>query len=317
MPAPLLLVTSLGPDEEAKWRAALAAAMPDEVIATDLGIDSERAEIRRAVEIAIVANPSPGSIRDLPRLQWVQSLWAGVDAVLADATVPDVPLVRLVDPSLARAMAEAVAAAVLYLHRDLPFYAAQQRRGEWRPHAVRSADRRRITILGMGEMGRASAAVLKAIGFPVQGWNRSGAECDGFPVRSGLEGLRTALAETDILVNLLPLTPTTRGLLNRDVFQRLPPGAGFVNYGRGAHVIDADLLEALGTGAIGHAVLDVFETEPLPENHRFWTTPGVTILPHVAAPTNLVSAAEIVAATVRTYRLTGCIPRGVSRDRGY
>lgn len=313
MPTPLLLETSLGPDQEAEWRAALAAAMPDEAIVTG----GDHADIRRDVEIAIVANPAPGSLRDLPRLRWVQSLWAGVDTLLGDATVPDVPVVRLVDPSLARAMAEAVAAAVLYLHRDLPLYAAQQRHGEWRPHAVRPADRRRVTILGMGEMGRAAATLLRTIGFTVKGWSRSGTQCESITVASGPQGFWTALADTDILVNLLPLTPTTRGLLNRDVFQRLPPGAGLVNFGRGAHVVETDLMEALASGSIGHAVLDVFENEPLPIDHQLWTNPGVTILPHVAAPTDLSSAAAIVAATVRAYRKTGRTPAGVNRDRGY
>ncbi|KQO66080.1 glyoxylate/hydroxypyruvate reductase A [Methylobacterium sp. Leaf87] len=313
MPTPLLLETSLGPDEEAEWLAALTVAMPDEAIITG----GDDAAIRRNAEIAIVANPRPGSLQDLPRLRWVQSLWAGVDALLGDATVPDVPVVRLVDPSLAGAMAEAVAAAVLYLHRDLHLYASQQRRREWRPHPVRSADHRRVTILGMGEMGRASAALLRTIGFPVSGWSRSGADCKGVTVHSGREGLWSALAQADILVNLLPLTPTTRGVLNRDVFGRLPRGAGLVNYGRGAHVVEADLLEALTMGLVGHAVLDVFENEPLPVDHRLWATHGVTILPHVAAPTSRSSAADIVAGAVRTYRLTGYIPQGVDRTRGY
>jgi glyoxylate/hydroxypyruvate reductase A len=312
MPAPLLLVTSLDPEDEAAWREALATAMPRESVATL----ADPQAMGRA-EIAIVANPPPGALAGLPKLAWIHSLWAGVDRLLLDATLPPVPVIRLVDPALARAMAEAVAAAVLHLHRDVPRYAAQQRRGEWRQHDVRPAQERSVTILGMGEMGRASARLLRAIGFPVRGWSRSGAGPDGIPVLSGTEGLARALGSADILVNLLPLTAETRGILDQAAFARLPYGAGIVNFGRGAHVVETDLIAALDSGAIGHAILDVFETEPLPTGHPFWSHPNVTLLPHVAAPTSRPSAAAIVAQAVRSYRETGLIPAGVERTRGY
>jgi glyoxylate/hydroxypyruvate reductase len=298
--APLLLVTSLEPDDEVAWRDALAQAMPDETLA-----------------LPAVANPPPGALADLPNLAWVHSLWAGVDRLLLDATLPDVPVVRLVDPALSRAMAEAVATAVLHLHRDLPLYANQQRQGLWRRHDVRPTDRRTVTLLGLGEMGRASAALLRAIGFTVQGWSRSGAALDGVWAFAGADGLARALAETDILVNLLPLTADTRGILDRNLFACLPRGAGLVNFGRGAHVVEDGLIAALDAGAIGHAILDVFEVEPLPPGHRLWSHPGITILPHVAAPTSRSSAAAIVAAAVRAYRETGRIPTGVDRMQGY
>lgn len=317
MPSPILLVTSLEPAEEAAWRAALVEAMPGETLlgATESGhVESGAAP---SAEIAIVANPPPGALAGLPALRWVHSLWAGVDRLVLDDTLPPVPVVRLVDPALAGAMAEAVATAVLHLHRDLPRYAEQQRQGLWRQHAVRPARERRVTLLGMGEMGSAAAKLLQAIGFTVQGWSRSGTARDGVPVLSGPEGWARALACTDILVNLLPLTVETRGLLDRAAFARLPLGAALVNYGRGAHVVEGDLIEALDAGVLSHAILDVFETEPLPRGHRLWLHPGVTILPHVAAPTTLASAAAIVAAAVRAFRETGRVPAGIDRARGY
>lgn len=312
MPSPILLVTSLDTAEEAAWHAALRQAMPGETLAS-----LAEPEAAARAEIAIVANPPPGALVGLPALRWVHSLWAGVDRLLLDDTLPPVPVLRLVDPALAEAMAEAVAAAVLHLHRDFPRYADQQRRSLWRQHAVRPARERRVTLLGMGEMGRASADLLRAIGFTVQGWSRSGAARDGVAVLSGPEGWARALAGADILVNLLPLTAETRGILNGGAFAQLPRGAALVNFGRGAHVVEADLIAALDAGALGHAILDVFEVEPLIEGHRFWSHPGVTILPHVAAPTNRSSAAAIVARAVREFRETGMVPPGIDRVRGY
>lgn len=310
--SPLLLVTSLEPAEETAWREALGLAMPDERLVS--GDDPDAA---RDAEVAIVANPPAGALAGLPKLRWAQSLWAGVDRLLLDPTLPPVPVRRLVDPALAGAMAEAVAAAVLYLHRDFPRYADQQRRGVWRQHDVRPARERTVTLLGLGEMGRASAAALRGLGFTVQGWSRSGAPCADLRVFSGRDGLDRAVERTDILVNLLPLTAETRGLLDRDLFARLPRGASLVNVGRGAHVVEDDLIAALDAGILGHAVLDVFTREPLPPDHRLWSHPGLTLLPHVAAPTSRDSASALVAAAIRAFRETGLVPTGVDRARGY
>ena len=308
----ILLATSLPATEAEAWRGHLAALLPGERLATAV-TGAERAE----VEIAVVANPPPGALRDLPRLRLVHSLWAGVEGLLADPTMPDVPLARLVDPALARSMAEAVAAAVLYLHRELPHYVAQQRRREWRPRPVLPAAERIVAILGLGEMGRAAAKMLHGLGFPVRGWSRSGAELPGVAIFAGADGLAAALDGAAILVNLLPLTPATRGVLDAAAFRRLAPGAGVVNFGRGGHLVEADLLAALQTGQIGHAVLDVFATEPLPAAHPFWTHPGVTVLPHVAAPTTMATAAALVAGAIRLFRATGQLPPAVDRGRGY
>lgn len=309
---PLLLVTSLSRAEEAAWCEVLSRTMPDECI-----VATEGCEERASVELAIVANPSPGALRDLPGLRWVQSLWAGVDGLAGDPTLPDVPIARLVDPMLARSMAETAAAVVLGLHRDLDVYAAQQGRKVWRQHPPRLARDRRVAVLGLGEMGRASAALLARIGFDVRGWSRSGACLDGVQVHAGGEGLVAALGGAEILLNLLPLTAETRGILGAASFAHLAPGACVVNFGRGGHLVEADLLDALAAGRLRHAVLDVFDREPLPAGHPFWRHPGVTVLPHVAACTNHDSAAAIVAAAVADYRRTGRVPEGFDRRRGY
>ena len=309
---PLLLATSLSPAEEAGWCEVLSRAMPDERI-----VAAEACGERASVELAIVANPPPGALRDLPGLRWVQSLWAGVDGLAGDPTLPDVPVARLVDPALARAMAETAAAVVLGLHRDLDVYAAQQGRKAWRQHPPCPSGDRRVAVLGLGEMGRASAALLAWIGFDVRGWSRSGAWLDGVQVHAGEEGLVAALGGAEILLNLLPLTAETRGILGGASFGHLAPGACVVNFGRGGHLVEPDLLEALAAGRLRHAVLDVFDQEPLPADHPFWLHPNVTVLPHVAACTNRASAAAIVAAAVADYRRTGRVPEGFDRRRGY
>ncbi len=310
--APILLATSLNEAEEASWLATLSAAMPDEKILL-------RPEIAdpSVVEIAIVANPSPGSLSGLTGLKWVHSLWAGVEKLLADETLPPVPLVRLVDPMLARAMAEAVAAAVLFLHRDFPVYTRQQREANWQPHDIRFAHQRSVTVLGLGEMGHASVGLLAALGFDLRGWSRTERRMQGVRTFHGTEGFQAAIKDADILVNLLPLTSETRGILNSKTFLHLAKGAGLINFGRGAHLVEADMMAALQSGQLSHAVLDVFETEPLPANHPFWARADITILPHISAPTSLKSAAAIVAKAVGEFRATSQLPKGIDRGRGY
>ena len=308
----LLLVGDLRPDEMAAWHATLTREMPDEVV--HLATEPFAGD---TVEIAILANPPPGSLRGLSGLRWMHGLWAGVDRLLQDETLPDVPLVRLVDPAMAQAMAEAVAAAVLFIHRDLPVYAAQQRRREWRQHPAPLAGARTVCVLGLGEMGQAAAAHLVALGFAVRGWSRTRRDLPGVQGFAGADGFTAALDGADILVNLLPLTTDTAGILNRAAFAQLAPGAALVNFGRGRHLDEADLLAALDEGRLSHAVLDVFAVEPLPAAHPFWQHPGVTVLPHVAAPTGRDTAAALVAAAVRRYRETGQPPAGLDRGRGY
>jgi glyoxylate/hydroxypyruvate reductase A len=239
-------------------------------------------------------------------LRLIQSLWAGVDRLMADPTLPPgVPVARMVDPAMAAAMAETALWAVLSLHRDFFDYQRQQRDGIWHPHAQRRADGVHVLVLGQGEMGRGAAARIAQQGYPVQGWRR-----DGTP-------LAPRLAQADIVINLLPLTLQTHGLLNAEFFAALPPEASVVNLARGAHVVDADLLAALDSGRLRHAVLDVFHTEPLPASHPYWQHPRVTVLPHVAAATDPRSAAAVVAANLRAVHDGLPLQHLVRRGRGY
>jgi glyoxylate/hydroxypyruvate reductase A len=298
----LLLCGELGAAELARWRQALAAALPE---ARWLDVAGARAQ-PDAVQAAVVANPPPGSLQGLPRLCLIQSLWAGVDRLLADATLPaGVPVARMVDPAMNAAMAETALWAVLSLHRGFFEYARRQREARWQVHAQRRANEVNVLVLGEGQMGRAAAARLVQQAYTVMGWRRDGAP------------LPPLLSRAHIVVNLLPLTPDTHGLLDAAFFAALPPGASLVNLARGAHVVDADLLAALASGRLRHAVLDVFHTEPLPPEHPFWQHPDITVLPHAAALTDPRSAADVAAANLRAALAGQPVAHLVDRTRGY
>lgn len=301
-PLTVLLAGRFEPAEREAWWQALQAAAP--------GCRWQREDEPfdpAAIDAAVVANPEPGLLARLPRLRLIQSLWAGVDKLLADATLPAaVPLARMVDPAMSAAMAETALWAVLALHRRFFDYQAQQGARAWHQLRQRRADEVTVCVLGAGAMGAAVAARLAGQGYRVSTWRAR----DGVP-------LAAALREAEIVINLLPLTPSTRGLLDARAFATMPRGASLVNLARGAHVADADLLAALDGGQLQRAVLDVFASEPLPAEHPFWRHPKVTVLPHVAALTDERSAAAVVAANLRALALGGPLAHLVDRLRGY
>jgi glyoxylate/hydroxypyruvate reductase A len=298
----VLLTGRFDAGEREAWAAELARQLPGVQWLDDAAADAAPA----GVTAAVVANPAPGRLARLPDLRLIQSLWAGVDKLLADATLPaQVPIARMVDPAMNAAMAETALWAVLALHRGFFAYQAQQRQGLWRPLPQRRADEVPVLVLGRGQMGGTAAARIAAMGYPVQTWGRS----DG--------ALVPRLAGAQVVVNLLPLTPETRGLIDARFLAALPSGAALVNLARGAHMVDADLLAALDSGHLAHAVLDVFHTEPLPAGHPFWQHPCVTVLPHAAAATDERSAAAVVAANLRALMAGAPIAHLVDRSRGY
>ncbi len=302
--------------EWAAWWPELQASLPGERLVRDR--TSVPDVVDEDIDVALVANPPADALRGLTGLRLVQSLWAGVDGLLADASLPaDVPLARMVDPLMNEAMAQTALWAVLALHRGLFCYAAQQQRAQWRPQPQRRADEVKVAVLGLGQMGRATAQRLAANGYRVTGWSTHAKVLDGITTHAGPAALAQVLAAAQIVVNLLPLTAATRGLLNRQTLALMPCGAGLVNLARGAQVVEADLLEALDSGHLGHAVLDVFHTEPLPTDHPFWRHPQISVLPHIAAQTDPRSAARIAAANVRALREGRPLESVVDRARGY
>jgi glyoxylate/hydroxypyruvate reductase A len=252
-----------------------------------------------------------------PNLELLFSVGAGVDQFDLARLPPEIPLIRMIDPGIMESMIEYATMAVLALHRDLVHFIAQQRAQVWQEIQIVSAAQRRVGIMGLGRLGQAVLEQLKPFGFPLAGWNRSPREIAGVRCYAGAESLREFLAQTDILVCLLPLTVETRGILNRDLFEQLPRGARLVNVGRGGHLVEADLLDALARGVLSAAVLDVTEPEPPPAGHPFWSHPRILLTPHNASMTAPETAVEFVLDTIGRHQRGEALPGLVDRTRGY
>jgi len=252
-----------------------------------------------------------------PNLELVFSVGAGVDQFDATKLPAHIPLVRMLEPGIAETMVEYVTMAILGLHRDLLHFIAQQREQVWREIRITPAKRRRVGVMGLGQLGQAVLDRLKAFGFPLLGWNRSPREIEGVTCYAGAGSLPDFLSQTDILVCLLPLTDETRCILNADLFARLPRGASLVNVGRGAHLVEADFLAALDSGALAGAVLDVAEPEPLSAGHPFWSHPRILLTPHNASMTTPDTAVDFVLDVIARHRRGEELPGLVDRSRGY
>ena len=304
-----------GRAEQQRWLQALRQALPGEDWVLQAPADPAQAA---AIEIAVVANPPPGSLQGLPRLALIQSLWAGVDRLLQDLTLPaGIPLCRMVDPAMNEAMVQTALWATLALHRGFFQCQQQQRAAQWRqPPQLRAAEWQ-VLVLGQGELGGRVARSLAGLGYAVSGWSRRPRAHEGVRSLHGEDGLARGLAAADTVINLLPLTDETRGFFDTKRLGAFKPGAGLINLARGAHVDEQALLAALDAGRIGHAVLDVFQQEPLPVSHAFWPHPQVTVLPHTAAQTDPRSAAGVVAANVKALRSGARLQHRVERSQGY
>ncbi|GBQ94607.1 2-hydroxyacid dehydrogenase [Asaia lannensis] len=272
---------------------------------------------RRAACMAVVANPDPADLARLPMLEWVQSLWAGVERLVEEMPDKAVRIVRMTDPQLALTMSEAVLAWTLYLHRDMPRYRDQQNRKCWQQHKLVLPQDRPVGILGMGNLGRAAARKLMENGFPVTGWRRTPCAAVDMPMTYGPSGLEALLRDNAIIIVLLPLTPQTRNLLDDWRFGQMREGASLINFARGPIVDQAALGRALDRGQLSHAVLDVFEHEPLPEDDWLWSHPKVTVLPHITAPTQTGTASDLAARNIQDFYDRGVMPDPVSREIGY
>ena len=309
----VVTVAFLDAEEAEPWREALARRISDLDFRVwpKLG---DAAEIR----YALTFRPPPGAFRKLTGLRAVLALGAGVEAILACSDLPeDVPIVKLADKALVREMTDYVLMNVLRHHRDAPAYARQQAQKIWRRLPYRPPAARRVGVMGLGNLGAAAARALAAREFDVAGWSRSGKEINGVEAFAGLAALDDFLARTDILVVLLPLTEETGGLLDAARLARLPRGASVINAGRGAVIVEPDLLAALDAGALSHASLDVFAEEPLPENHPFWDHARVTITPHTASVTDREAASDYFAEIIAADRAGRRPPNLVERRRGY
>lgn len=266
--------------------------------------------------------PPAGLLASLPNLRAVFSLGAGVDHLLSDNTLPQVPIVRIVDDDLTRRMTEYVVLHTLLHQRRFKHYHANQRARIWRDEPDPAASEVRVGIMGMGVLGQAAAAALRPLGFQLAGWSRTQKNVIGLAAYSGSNGLDPFLARTDILVCLMPLTEDTRGILKYSLFQRLARdgalgGPVLINAGRGALQVEDDILRALDDDTLVGASLDVFQQEPLPKGSAFWTHPKVFVTPHNAAQSNPRALADYVLKQI--VRLERGLPleNVVDRTRGY
>jgi len=303
----------LSPDDPAElWRDELRARMPE----LDVQIWPEIAD-PAAIEVALVWRAPPGELARYPNLKAILSLGAGIEGLVADPTLPDLPIARMVDPSLTRTMSEYVLTAVLRHHREFDRFEREQRAHNWAYSFPPQAAERQIGVMGLGELGAQAARELARHGFPVAGWSRTPKAIAGVTSYAGRSELHAFLHRCDMLVCLLPLTAETRGILDAETFGGLAHGAFVINAARGAHLVEADLLAALDSGHLAGATLDVFHSEPLPPDSPLWRHPKVLITPHVASYCSPATAADGVVDNVRRALAGQPLRHQIDRARGY
>ncbi|MDI5936104.1 2-hydroxyacid dehydrogenase [Halomonas kalidii] len=300
------------PVRGARWAELFAARAPeiDFHIWPSIG-DPEQVRYLAAWQ------PPENIAETFPNLELVFSVGAGVDQFDLSRIPEHIPVVRMIESGLVAGMVEYATLAVLAAHRDWLTYANQQRERIWKPLPVRTANTRRVGVLGMGTLGKAVLVKLRDFGFQCAGWSRSGQSLPGIECFAGEQDLGDFLARTEILVCLLPLTDETRGILSQQLFRQLPQGAVMINLGRGDHLVEADLLDALDRHHLSAAILDVCSVEPLPQEHPFWTHPKVMLTPHIASMTQPDTSAEAVLDNLRRHREGLPLVGLVDRARGY
>ncbi|MGN7771673.1 2-hydroxyacid dehydrogenase [Phyllobacterium sp. 22552] len=294
----LLAVTGWDPEV---WQSEFAKSAP----ARKLVLDSEAD--KNDVRYALVWKQRPGSLMNLPKLEVIFSLGAGVDHVFHDTQIPDVPIVRIVSPDLTMRMSEYVVWQVLDHHRLGLRYREQQKQRVWHEDRRQPAAHEvNVGILGLGVLGRDAAQKLRTLGFRVSGWSRRLQTIEGVTTHYGKDGLKDFLKDVDILVCLLPLTPDTKNILSMNIFAQLKPegplGAPvLINAGRGGLQNEADILAALDRGMLSAVTLDVFNKEPLPKDSPLWTHPQVIVTPHAAASSSPQALVPEIVAQIESY----------------
>lgn len=300
-------------DNPEDWSRELRKRMPELEIVIGPGVEKTD-----DVDVAIAWWPPHGELARYPNLKAVLGLGAGVDQLLEDPDFPrHLPLTRLIDPKLTQSMTSYVLTAVLRHHRDFDAFERLQRRRRWSYRLPADPERRRVGVMGLGELGGAAVRALSILGLRMRGWSRTEKDIDGVETFHGMRQLSRFLAGTDILVVLLPLTRATRGLLDSRRLGQLPEGATVINSARGPILVEADLLAALDSGHIAGATLDVFHIEPLPRDHPFWRHPRILITPHVASYCDPHSSAGQMVENMRRLQNGRPLLNRVAITQGY
>ena len=293
------------------WRALFAEQAPDIQWRAWPNLGNPE-EIRY-----LAAWQAPDDLSLLPNLEVLFALSAGVDQLDLARLPPDLPVVRLLDPGITRGMCEYASFAVLSLHRDMLRYRQQQLARCWQAHLLQPAAQRRVGVMGLGQQAQQILATLRPLGFALSGWARSAHRIDGVQCFAGNQQLPAFLSQCDILLCVLPLTEQTQGILDRELFRQLPRGAALINMGRGGHLVEQDLLDALASGQLSGAVLDVLQQEPAPAEHPFWDHPQILLTPHIAAMTQPQSAFAVLLDNIRRHQRGEPMLGQIDRTQGY
>lgn len=315
----LLVINGVGDNwAPESWLSRFSQRLPGRRIV----IANEQDAVVEGFRYAAAWKPTPGFLARCTGVEVIFNLGAGVDALFQDPTLPNVPLVRIVNQDLRKRMTEYVVLHCLMQLRRQRALDRAQAQCVWATAEQPSASAVRVGILGLGELGQDAAEVLQRIGFQVAGWSRTRKTLPGIRSFAGQGELDEFLAATEILVALVPLTPDTRGILNRDLLRKLARdgvlGAPvLINAGRGGLQVEADILSCLDDGTLGAAVLDVFHQEPLPASSPFWLHPKVSITPHNAADSDPEVISDGIAAQILDYEAGKPLRNVVDRSKGY
>jgi len=309
---PLTVLFAASNDDWQNYSGALQAAF------AEAGLDADLVTSAAAEDVDYIVYAPTSALQDFApytNTKGVLSLWAGVEKIVTNETLT-MPLARMVDPGMTQSMTEWVTGHVMRYHLGMDAHIVNPEQ-KWVWHSNPLAQERTVCFLGLGELGTAAAKSLLSLNFNVTGWSRSPKSIDGVRSFHGDDGLRDALGTADILVLLLPDTAATENTLNSETLGLLPQGARILNPGRGPLIDDTALLDALNSGHVAHATLDVFRIEPLPADHPYWSHPNVTVTPHIAAATRPVTSAKEIALNIKRSEAGETMHNLVDRERGY
>jgi glyoxylate/hydroxypyruvate reductase A len=306
------------------WARRLQAQLPGHAIlqTDDQGVFHGDPAALGEIAFLLAWKPKPDLLARLSGLRAIFSLGAGVDHILVLPSLPDVPIVRIVDPDLTARMSEYVVWQVLHHHHQGPAYGRQQRDRQWRELRQPAASEVTVGMFGLGVLGQDAARLLRLIGFQTVGWSRTPKHVDGMDCFHGADGLEAFLGRTDILVALVPLTPETENILDAGLIAKLKKdgplgGPVLINAGRGGSQVDGDIARALSDGSLAGASLDVFRTEPLPADSPLWEAPNLVITPHAAAVSSPRALSVQIADQIRAFESGEPLKNLVDRSRGY
>jgi len=297
----------------ATWEFAFRKGAPDVTLLHD-----KSGAMLPGIRYAMTWKPEDDLYRRMPDLAAVFVLGAGIERFLADGSIPPkINIVKMAEPGLTQTMEHYVLWQVLNHHRRFWELDVAQREAKWIGQTYPAPWERKVGVLGLGALGEAVAKLLSEFGFATRGWSRSRKTIEGVHCSAGLETLDAFLDGIEILVNLLPLTEETRGILNAQLFAKLAPGAGLINVGRGAHLNESDLIPALDSGVLTAASLDVMSVEPLPAGHPFWKHPRIFLTPHLAADVDPVTSAVAIRQQIARFEAGQPLEHVAERNRGY